>query len=153
MIMDKTDSPPLLSGGLHPMSLEEFRAIAVDPFPSSERRPMLYANLEAYLRQVAETGLTGSIWLDGSYLTHKQEPDDIDLVIVFDGTSANALPDQAQQQLLILLDQNTQHGRYKLHVFAIEKDDNEGKNYWLGFFGTLRDGVTPKGMAELRINL
>lgn len=153
MTPEKIDFPPLLPAGLHSHSLESFWALAVEPFPNSARRSMLYTNLQVYLSKLADTGIKARVWLDGSYLTQKPEPDDIDLVVVFDGDSANALTPEAQRLLLVLLDMNIMDSRFKLHVFAVQSTNETGQDYWLHLFGTLRDEVTPKGIAELRVNL
>lgn len=153
MTPQKIDHPPLLDGGVHPFTLEEFRELTVDRFPESARRPMLFAQLEVYLQLLSGTGIKARLWLDGSYLTLKSEPDDIDLVVVFERASVNAMPTLARQQTSMLLNTRVVASRFKLHVFQVPSDQQGNLDYWLKLFGTLRDEITPKGIAELRVNL
>lgn len=152
MTPEKTDFPPLLAGGIHALTLEAFKAIAVECFPDSARRPMLFSNLEVYLAKLAATGIQARVWLDGSYLTAKPEPDDIDLVVVYESASVNGMAPETRQVLSILLNMNMMDSRFKLHVFKVPSTRQDSQAYWLKLFGTLRDEVTPKGIAELRIN-
>ena len=153
MTPGKTDFPPLLIKGLHPLGISGIEALTVARFPESARRPMLFSNLQIYLDKLAATGIKARVWLDGSYLTEKPEPDDIDLVVVFERESVRTMTAEAQQMLGILLNMNMMDSRFRLHVFKAPSDRQADLDYWLGLFGTLRDEVTPKGIAELRVNL
>lgn len=61
------------------MSLPELRRICVDRFSSSTRRPLLFAELERLTSDLTSLGIICELWIDGSFLTEKDEPDDIDL--------------------------------------------------------------------------
>lgn len=152
MSPEKTDFPPLLQGGFHPFTLPELHQLTVSEFPNSQRRPRLFSSLEIYLDLLAGTGLKADVWVDGSYMSSKAEPDDIDLVVCFDPGSARALSAEAQQQARTLLDTHTVSSRFNLHLFRIRNDDAAAVDYWSKLFGTMRDERTPKGMALLRIN-
>lgn len=82
----------------------------------------------------------------------KPEPDDIDLVILFDAAAVDALPDGTLEVLNNLLNTNYVKSRFNLHAFPIASDDEQGVEFWLQKFGTQRDEITPKGLAELRVN-
>lgn len=152
MSPEKTDYPPLLQGGFHPMSLLELHQLTVSEFPNSQRRPRLFASLQIYLELLEGTGLKAEVWIDGSYMSSKAEPDDIDLVVCFDPGSARALSAEAQQQARTLLDTRIVGSRFNLHLFRIRNDDAAAVDYWSKLFGTMRDERTPKGMGLLRIN-
>jgi len=70
---------PLLSPGRHPMGLTELRDLTVARFPVSVRRPMLFAELERLTADLNRLHVVCELWVDGSFLTEKMEPDDIDL--------------------------------------------------------------------------
>lgn len=149
---EKIDYTPLLSAGLHPHTLESFKELTVKPFPDSKRREPLWSNLSVYLDLLEATGLKARVWLDGSFVTEKIEPDDIDLVVVGDLQSFPLMSVEVRQQLKLLLDTGFAKSRFGLHVFFIREDREEDAAFWLGFFGYQRDEVTPKGLAELRVN-
>ena len=81
MSSHKPEFPPLLGPGLHPFSWLELRAACVDAFPLSQTRLEIFTGLEEVIRELQRLGITGELWLDGSFLTRKIDPDDIDLVL------------------------------------------------------------------------
>lgn len=90
--------------------------------------------------------------MDGSFMCKKPEPQDIDLVVVYDSACVDALSESALEVLNGLLDTHHVKTRFGLHVFSVASEDDEALEYWSNQFGTQRDEVTPKGLAELRIN-
>lgn len=149
----KTDHPPLIAdSGLFPHTLASLRAMTVDAFPDSTRRLQLFNSLTVYLELLECTGLKAFIWVDGSFMCTKAEPDDIDLVVVYDTERADALPESTWEQITGLLTTNIVKARFGLHVFKVASTDDAALEFWFQKFGTQRDEVTPKGLAELRIN-
>lgn len=152
MIELKTDYPPLLPAGLHAFDLLSLKALTVDEFPNSKRRAALFNTLGVYLDLLGATGLRASIWVDGSFMCAKQEPDDIDLVVVYDPQSADALPESSLPVANTLLNTGLVKARFGLHVFPADASQAADLSYWRRTFGTQRDEVTPKGLAELKVN-
>lgn len=152
MIEQKTDYPPLLPAGLHAFDLLSLKALTVDEFPNSKRRPALFNTLGVYLDLLEATGLRASLWVDGSFMCAKAEPDDIDLVVVYDAASADSLSESTQELAHTLLNTNVVKARFGLHVFPAESTQTDYLAYWRRTFGTQRDEITPKGLAELRVN-
>lgn len=152
MTPEKIDHPPLLPGGFHPFTLQDLHQLTVNDFPESRRRSELFAALSVYLELLSSTGLKADVWVDGSYMSKKQEPDDIDMVVAYDPDSARSIPQSIRPALANLLDTNFVAARFNLHLFRVSQRDEEGIAYWSRLFGTMRDERTPKGMALLRIN-
>lgn len=77
--------PPLEDGvlpeGVHECTIEEIDR-AFGRFQRSDRRIRLITRLKAYLDDARRSGLVVAVLVDGSFVTGKDEPDDIDLVIV-----------------------------------------------------------------------
>ncbi|SEI90849.1 hypothetical protein SAMN04244572_04133 [Azotobacter beijerinckii] len=153
MTHEKIDYPPLLDGGIHPFTLDDLRQLTVQGFPESTRRPALFSALTIYLELLENTGLKASVWIDGSFMCTKREPDDIDIVVVYDPSSANKISESAMPVVNSLLNTNHVKARFGLHVFDVASDDPEGMGFWFQTFGTQRDERTPKGLAELKVNL
>ena len=153
MTDQKTDFPPLLPvAGIYAHTLVDLRTLTVDAFPESERRPALFGTLNIYLELLEAAGLRAVVWVDGSFMCAKLEPDDIDLVILFDASAVDALSGDALDVLNNLLNTSYVKSRFNLHVFPLASDDEPGAEFWLQKFGTQRDEITPKGLAELRVN-
>lgn len=70
-----------LPEGIHECTLEEFRE-RFGQFQRTDRRCRLFEQLAEYVRQAKSSGLVKAIIVDGSYVTRKDDPNDIDLIIV-----------------------------------------------------------------------
>ena len=70
-----------LPEGVHEASLEEVRE-RFGRFQRTDRRPALFAKLSLFLAEVRASGLVVAVILDGSFVTAKDEPSDIDLILV-----------------------------------------------------------------------
>ena len=77
--------PPLEDGvlpeGIHECTFEELER-AFGQFQRSDRRINLIAKLKAYLDEARNSGLVIAAIIDGSFVTIKDEPEDIDLIVV-----------------------------------------------------------------------
>ena len=70
----------MLAQGFHRMSMNELRELCVTSFPKSTVRTDIMAGFETIYEQLLALGIVGDIWVDGSFLTKKIDPDDIDFV-------------------------------------------------------------------------
>ena len=75
------DQHGLLPVGIHDCTLAEAEA-RFGRFQESEHRPRLWADFTAFLREVKMSGIVESVWLDGSFVTSKSAPNDVDLILV-----------------------------------------------------------------------
>jgi hypothetical protein len=71
-----------LPEGIHDCTLTEIRE-RFGQFHESDHRCRLFERLEAFLRDVAATGLFRAVIVDGSFVTAVSDPNDIDLILVF----------------------------------------------------------------------
>ena len=72
--LDSDFLPP----GMYDCDLAEIEA----RFAISDWRKELFENLSTYINKVKEAGIGGWLIVDGSYVTSKEEPGDIDVVLV-----------------------------------------------------------------------
>jgi hypothetical protein len=79
-VPDLTDNG-LLPVGLHECTLEELRE-AFGRFNRSDRRPRLFRNLERYCDEVSAAGVGRYLVVNGSFVTAKPDPNDIDVLLV-----------------------------------------------------------------------
>jgi hypothetical protein len=70
-----------LPSGLFDCDLPEMRA-RFGVFRTSDRRPQLFARLEELVRAMRLSGLFEELIIDGSFVTLKEQPNDIDVIAV-----------------------------------------------------------------------
>lgn len=70
----------VLPEGVHDCTIDEIAAV-FGRFQRSGRRIELTAKLRAYLIEAKRVGVV-SVYVDGSYITAKDEPEDIDLIVI-----------------------------------------------------------------------
>jgi len=146
----KKEYPALLEAGFHDMTLEDVSALCVTPF-TNNRRGHLFQNLITLLNRLSSLGLKASAWIDGSFVTEKPEPDDIDLVLILNSENLEALDSIIAEQILSEL--KGAKVRYKCDTYwTTDSQDNiEGRAYWRGLFGFFRDESTPKGIVRVEL--
>ena len=71
----------VLPEGIHECNFEELDR-AFGQFQRSDRRVNLTAKLKAYLNEARSSGLVIAVIVDGSFVAIKDEPEDIDLIVV-----------------------------------------------------------------------
>lgn len=154
--MSTPDFPPLLQAGMHSMTLEQIHAVAVVPFPNNQRRNDLHAKLLTWVGALQALQIGGTLWLDGSFLTEKPGPGDIDCVLwsPYWRNNASDLSDDVKLQASRLLDKNTAESLYELDLYVESPTDQEKfhrESYWRGVLGFARDRTTAKGFVEVLI--
>ena len=70
-----------LPDGLHDCTLQQ-AAERFGTFQSSDRRPELWARFTEFMREAKACQLMEAVLLDGSFVTAKPDPNDLDLVLV-----------------------------------------------------------------------
>jgi hypothetical protein len=156
----KPEFPPLLPFGFHLKTEQELHEMLVVAFPLSTRRAALWQNLLWLVDELKSRGIKCRLWLDGSYLTKKIDPDDIDLIVeVSIDKLQNATP--KQQELLEALSQLRYHDEpKKLHTFVIftapighvARPQAEKLNArWTNDFGYSLVKREPKGIALMEV--
>lgn len=145
--MTKPEFDPLLPPGFHDIDIQNLDNIFVNNFTNSDRRRHLVNQLRIFLNELLQVKASFEIWLDGSFLTLKDEPDDIDLLIVYDKNQLNSLTDYEKKILNSLFNRPTSKIRYDLDILICPNNDENNRSYWRGWFGFTRNEV-PKGIAR-----
>jgi hypothetical protein len=63
--------------------------VCVDQFSLSTTRPPICDGLDVFLTVLELSDVTGEVWVDGSFLTEKINPKDVDVVLRVDGEFYN----------------------------------------------------------------
>jgi len=152
MSQQKRDFPPLLGAGLHAMSIEDLGELTTSAFPQSKNRPLLFGFLEIYLSHLSRLGLVADVWIDGSFMCQKDEPEDVDIVVLWDAASVRDLGDDEWTKVDLMLRNEYAVQMFRIDVHPIDRSNEDDVAFWMQKFGTQRDNKTPKGLALLRLN-
>ena len=71
----------LLPPGVHGCTLEEIK-LRFGSFQSSDRRPLLFLNLEKFVTEARASGIVRNLIVNGSFVTAETAPNDIDLIVI-----------------------------------------------------------------------
>jgi hypothetical protein len=155
--VNKLEFPPLLAPGVHEMRLADLRKLCVDQFRLSTSRDALMRGIEAICSSLSTTLIPSHVWIDGSFLTQKIDPADVDLAVrIHFATLPNPGP---EQRALIDRIQRKQFAGCDSYVFfeypVGHPHHGVGdmmRAYWQRQFGFSRID-TLKGLAAVRTPL
>ena len=116
------DEKGILPPGTHDCSLKEAEKAFVSPFHNSKRKELWDSFLQ-FLEWVKQLGIFEYVYINGSFVTDKPNPDDIDVILEL--PSPNAIGNIDQR----IFDQNYVCKTYKIHLFL----------YWKGIASPLKD--------------
>src|SRR5213595_360980 len=77
----KSEFPPLLADGLHPMTMRALRKLCVSGMSPSNEREEIMHGFEVLVKKLKAAKIRGEMWTDGSFLTKKTDPDDVDFTL------------------------------------------------------------------------
>jgi hypothetical protein len=148
-MMAKNEFKPILPAGIHCMSVEDFKLSFVDRFPQSSSRKLIFDKFTRFLGCLSGLDVVTELWLNGSFVTEKLEPGDIDVVAFYDVHKANCLKDSEKNFLanITYIQLN-----YSTDVRFANKDDENIRSYWRGWYGFSRD-EKPKGFVCLKLEV
>ncbi len=147
--MGKVDAPPLLKPGRHQMNLGEVKTLAVDSFSPNSNRSNLFHSLENLIKRIDKSGTLCELWVDGSFLTEKENPGDIDFTIFISQENFDSCPEEIQN-LLFSITQNNKSLGTNLDGYLAELEDQSSKDYWDKFWGHGRNNL-PKGYVVISV--
>jgi len=131
----------LLPQGVHPTTLEE----VLQRFGGNERRDQLLAGLVEALRMLRAAGCR-CVYINGSFVTSKERPNDIDVCWDIEGVDADALDD-------VFFDfadgRAAQKARFGCEFFPAQVPEGVTGRAFLEFFQIDKQTGEPKGIIEL----
>jgi hypothetical protein len=156
LVADKVSFPPLLSPGRHRFSIGDLRKLCVEGFGNKARRELLFSELERLVAYLLQSQLICELWVDGSFVCTKDEPDDIDLSVAFMVSDMELLPDAVTKDLIARLNGGRKFsGLLDTYLCPrFPKDDPrrqaDNEDYWSDKWGKGRDNWL-KGFAVVGI--
>lgn len=142
--------PPLNRQGvlperIHDCTLDEIRDVFVQRGSTSQRR-RLFEDLEKYIRELRSASIAETVIVNGSFVTSKRDPNDIDLIVVqpadFD------LAQRLRPFEYNLISHKRVKRNYGLDILVVLADSDEYHNIVEVFHGT-RDPTLRKGLARV----
>ena len=145
---------PLLAPGIHDKTLAEVETLCVAAFGDNRRRREIFDLFSELLNRVLSLDLDWIIWIDGSFVTEKFVPGDIDVLFVpTDQRAVNSL-DADGKRLLEELFSDRQRTKQRYLTDAIFDPefmvDSNQHMYWRGVFGFDRED-RPRGWVRLKL--
>lgn len=152
MIPDLNDG--VLPLGIHACTFEELRA-KFGRFSRTDQRIRLTETLQKYIDEARKSGIARAVVVDGSYITRKPEPADIDLILVLRA-------DFNLAQELRPFEYNLQSRRTvrRLYGFDVRAaiDGSETYSFYISEFSKVRlddpeqtDNQTHKGLLRIEL--
>jgi hypothetical protein len=124
-----TDTPLFLPG-FHDISLldlkESLTEMLVEPFEGSRRRELLLDRLIALFREASSVCIITEAWIDGSFVTDKEKPNDVDVVLWYHDVSS--ISPREQRIYRELKDADLMSFRYHCDVYLL-KDNDANRRY------------------------
>jgi hypothetical protein len=150
--MYKKEYKPLFEEGFKQIALWQLDATFLEPFEENEHRKYLIDRLNAFINEFQYLGLETEIWIDGSFSTHKPEPQDIDVVFLLDQTAVTNL-DSKKSKLFadLFINREEVKARYSLDVYFIDSDDEDEKQKWISTYGFDSRKMNSKGIYKIQI--
>ncbi len=122
---------PLLEIGRHILVLDELRELCVAGFPLSKSRPAIMEGLEKFVCILNDYSIEGEIWINGSFMTSKIEPNDVDIIVRMTSNFVDGLTDE-QYMVIEWIDSDAPYSELKCDSYShIEYPDGH-PDYWKG---------------------
>lgn len=151
----RPEYPPLYGLGPCRTSLESIGDICVARFPTSDTRAKLFEGLQQFAGLLAASNLTCELWVDGSFVTEKLDPKDVDCVLWV--RTYDVLPLTFEQKLLVQEASNGIYRGWGLDLYVeLERSPTDKyhsqfmgqKRYWENQWGHDRNNAR-KGFAVI----
>jgi hypothetical protein len=155
-----SDCPPLLEPGEHVLTIEDLRALCVAKFPLSTTRWAIMDGFRKIVAMLTTEQIDCEILVDGSYITHEIQPDDIDFAVVVSPQFYDE-GNPAQRKLLDWIgDDKTISATYLCDCYlCVDYQEGEvgwfeginDRTWWLNLFSKSVVFKRDRGIAVVRI--
>lgn len=148
-----------LNAGLHSSNLADIKTHFVDNFPATSTRLTVYDGYKNHSAQLVTFGVDFNQFLDGSFVSSKENPGDIDVLTMADHAKVNALSPVEQVRLRQLFLGKGSKPQYQCDSFFLTSFPDtdpayqhyrEQRKYWMGEFGFDRVDK-PKGILTVDV--
>jgi predicted nucleotidyltransferase len=151
MPLQKKDFPPLNpnAGQIRTISRFQLDEVFLIPFREEEPRKTLIRDFNLLLDELESVKTPVEIWVNGSFATLKEDPNDIDLFIIFD---RELLRNRNAGKLSVFLDKDFCRSRYSCDLYWSFRDDVDVVERFRGVYTTAHTDLKPKGFFRIYLN-
>jgi hypothetical protein len=148
-----------LEPGIHQLTKDDIESHFVTSFPHSSTRQTILAGYKQYCDDIVEIAGNCAQLIDGSFVSSKNDPGDVDLVMLMDATAVDSLPDAKKSALKALVSGPVTKTTYMCDAYfcpiypaghPLSDAARTQRKYWLGEFGYDRSDV-PKGIVHVTL--
>ena len=141
----------LLSPGEHQSDFSSLYQMAVAGYPADCRRHILWKGLMDLYKLFIVSGFQGlDIWIDGSFMTSKPDPIDINAVVWVPMTHMeNCTPEQIEQ-VAYLSDDNKIFLQYKVNL-CVQLIQDDADRDWRQWFTMANGQCDSKGFVRIAL--
>lgn len=146
----KFERAPLHESGFKEITIYQLDACFLEPFKNQERRLYLIGKFKAFIAEFNSLGISAEVWIDGSFTTTDEDPQDIDMVFLLKQSEVDSLSLGKKvifQQLLV--DHEKVKIAYNCDVYFIDAEEVDARNYYTKLFRMERNGLNEKGIFKL----
>jgi hypothetical protein len=148
MAIPSFDKHGFLPAGVYDCTLDEIKG-RFGRFELNDRRPALFERLSDFVREAGATGFVRFLLVDGSFVTARLDPNDIDLVVVLlrnHDLTAELLPGQYN-----VVSRRRVQRRYGFDIVSVREESVEYDEA-VAFFTQVRHApALRKGMLRLAL--
>lgn len=109
----------------------------------------MFEKLEAFIREARQTGIVKAIIVDGSFISAKPDPNDIDLIVVLERDHDFEM--ELRPMDYNVLSRKRVRRRYGFDMF-VEAEDSERYRERVGFFQQVKDSDDlTKGLLRIAL--
>lgn len=135
--------------------MADVQNVLVDKFPTSSSRRRILDGLTRYIADLENSGVSGRLWLDGSFVTGKNHPGDVDLVSAVSFDLLNRLSPAAQDIAVKMLNgKKSTQPKYDVDSYCVVCVPSSAPTYqhwagvacgWRDFFGHTKEWLDTNG--------
>jgi hypothetical protein len=147
-MLPQLDEEGFLPDGIHDCSFEEAEA-RFGRFQRTDRRLRLWAAFRSFFEQVRAAMIVRAILLDGSFVTGKADPNDIDLILVM--AAAHDFARGLSPLEYGILSAQRAKRLYKLDVLVARENSDQYRRYLHLFHQVRLEPNRRKGIVRLTV--
>jgi len=140
------------------MSIRDMRTRFVEAFPLSQTRGAIIDGLAAVVQRLSCVRIVGHLWADGSFLTRKIDPDDVDLLLRITGEFFDNATVEQREAIVWYVQGDLKASHHCDCYVSIDwpcdhpayMESEWWRAYWIKQYGFSR-GVQMKGIAVIEL--
>lgn len=145
----KDDYPPILKPGIHHMTIDTIRDVFVSPLPEATSRLRTFSLFDQWVSRLRQLNVTGTLWVDGSFVTRKPNPSDVDCVF-WNPSFVAPISEEGKIEVRSMTDRASARAMFGVDLYIetpLPEQKMAREAYWRGMFGFQHDGKSAKGFV------